>query len=388
MTCVRAAAPVMLVSFLLASPGCANILGIEDFVIDAGTDLRSSDAARDTSGSFDDSDVPDTSDPSVDASRDTSMDALGDGAGCVAVLAPPDATVGIFVAPLGTDNPTCGVPQAPCLTVQVGIERATGTSKRLVYVAPGTFVEALTLRAGVTVSGGWLVSAANAWTYDCAADASSLVTLQASSGARAAVTANALGGASTLVRLTVLGKPSSAVGLGESVVGVLVRGPSTSLALRDVIVRVPAGGNGIAGTTGAVGAAPASSCSASNGQLGTNGTPGSAGSLGTFTSTGYTAAAGGTGTTGSTGNAGTAGTNGTCVNGYTCTTSAGTCVKTTTSTCGTAGVAGCGGGGGVGGRGGGAGGSSVALDVWNAEVDVVGGELRAGNGGLGANGGT
>jgi len=52
------------------------------------------------------------------------------------------------------------------------------------------------------------------------------------------------------------------------------------------------------------------------------------------------------------------------------------------------GIPGCGGRGGAGGLGGRGGGSSIALFVWGATANVVGGSLVAGNGGQGTVGGT
>lgn len=76
---------------------------------------------------------------------------------------------GIFVAPTGTDNATCGTEASPCATVQQGMVRAKAEGKR-VYACgtEGTYAESLSVNAaldGIVVYGGF---DCGDWSYDAA----------------------------------------------------------------------------------------------------------------------------------------------------------------------------------------------------------------------------
>jgi hypothetical protein len=290
----------------------------------------------------------------------------------------------VFVAPGGMDGSACGASMsAPCATIGAALASAHFMVRGSVFVAPGTYIEAVSLVAGVTVQGGWQV-AGTAWTYSCDPAARSLVTIQAPSTSNIAVLADSLTAPAVLSRLTVASKAS--VQPGESLFGVVARGASTHLELDDVAVTARAGGDGPAGSVGMTGAAPSFSCSASDGADAIPGSIGSPAMAGVFNNAGYTASTGSTGAIGPTGHAGTAGTSGTQIRYAPC---GGLCGFTLLAPYCTssAGANGCGGGGGTGGTGGGGGGSSVALYSYAASVVVHGGTFVAGNGGHGGPGG-
>lgn len=70
-----------------------------------------------------------------------------------------DISNSIFVAKSGEDTSACGTMEAPCLTIQKGIDRAS--SGQDVLISVGTYSEAITLKNGVSIYGGY--DAANAW---------------------------------------------------------------------------------------------------------------------------------------------------------------------------------------------------------------------------------
>jgi hypothetical protein len=302
---------------------------------------------------------------------------------------PPDDNAGVFVTPAGSDvveGGVCGLSRSsPCKTIGAGLASATTASGRsIVYVAAGTYTEALTLANGITVEGGWQVGgdSGTGWTFDCSSP-QSLVIVQAPSSA--GTTVSLTSGAAIVTTITVLSKPSSSA--GQSLYGIMASGASTQLTLNDVAVTVSAGGDGATGNPGAPGAAAPANCSPGDGASGTVvGTAGGAGKNGTFGASGYVPGVGGAGGMGSAGDNGTAGgpgattMYGTCSGAFNCSSGMASCVGGT-------GKPGCGGGGASGGAGGGGGGSSVALYVSGAQVTINGGSFTSGNGGKGGPGG-
>jgi hypothetical protein len=285
----------------------------------------------------------------------------------------------------GMDTATCGTLSTPCKTIKFGISQALGTGKS-VYVAGGTYSEAITLAAGITIVGGFDLGNGGEWITTCNATPHDEVIVQAPDSP--AVLADQLGGVAQLQTLTVktvaVGQP------GESLYGVFARGTTgvTRLNLIDVAVISGTGGIGTNGGTGDAGAQGSGTCAPGDAGPGVpNGVPGSGADAG-WSSQGYIGNLGTPGGTGATGSSAPA-TTGTCETCVSCSSFIGCTQKDVDASCGTPGQPGCGGGGGLGGGGGGSGGTSVALFVWggSATVTVTGGVLMAGNGGNGGNGG-
>ena len=289
---------------------------------------------------------------------------------------------GIFVSRAqGTADAACGTRAAPCKTVQLGLDRARATpGKTQVYVARGAYMESITLHGGVSVVGGFNLD----WSRACSEPSGSVVQIQAVDKA-ITVTAEDLDTPALLSDLGVLSKPA---GPGESLFGVVARGTGTRLGLTDVVIRVSAGGAGVRGPSGDAGAPGAASCPPEDGGPGLAvDASGNGGEGGAFVREGFVSAAGARGDPGNPGRNGAPGADGGCVTCHTC---GGTVVCGSLSSadaCGAAGASGCGGGGGLGGGGGGGGGSSVALYVWDAQVNLARSALSAGGGGNGALGG-
>jgi len=352
---------------LVCAVGCAQIIGLGGGYTDTdgAASVDASDAASDAS-------VAD-----VDASD----------AGCVTVA--PDDDAGIFVAPSGTTDSACGTETVPCSSVQTGIERAhLITGKSIVYVARGTYAEAITLYAGITVEGGWDVLAEGttfSWVQACTNPSAAFV-LQPTSGNQT-VTAADLGGSAVLSTMTVMSK--SQANPGESLYGISATGVSTTLTLTDVIVNVSAGGDGAPGDAGSPGDAGGGECVPGDSGTPSPGAPGLGAEAGTFDDGGWESYSGAAGTGGAPGG-GVDGGAGTCLACGTCGVVVITCKFTTNGvdSCGSPGVAGCGGAAGGGGNGGGGGGSSIGVFVWDATVSMNGGSVQTSNGGRGGTGGT
>lgn len=64
-----------------------------------------------------------------------------------------DVSKATFVATSGMDNAACGTMAAPCKTIQYGIDKTNAGN--YVLVAGGTYPEAITLKNGVSVYGGY-----------------------------------------------------------------------------------------------------------------------------------------------------------------------------------------------------------------------------------------
>jgi hypothetical protein len=300
-----------------------------------------------------------------------------------------DDSAGMFVAPDGADTVSCGTRAAPCLTIQAAIERARGLAeKSVIYVARGTYVEHVVLYAGFRIEGGWAItkkgSADPEWRAVCN-NRSTATVVKAPSNATETVLADTLGGSAELSFLAIESKDSAST--GESLYGIVARHPTTLLTLTDVVVTVKSGGAGAPGDPGAQGLPGDAGCAGSDAAGGPPPSSGAGADAGAIGQLGFTPASGNPGVNGAAGNAGFPGQNGGCVDCVTCSGIA-ICTQTPNgSSCGTPGSAGCGGGPGSPGLGGGGGGSSIALYTWDAQVTVVRGALRAGNGGAGGPGG-
>ncbi len=310
-----------------------------------------------------------------------------DPARCAAKSADPE--LGIFVETSGTDVPSCGTPTTPCKTVAQAIGRAAMLERPLVYIAAGRYEESIVLARGVTLSGGWTRTGA-AWTPICNQVRSAAVTVQARQG-EVTVLADELGGESAIETLTIRSKVQNAVRPGESLVGVLARGATTSLRLTDVFIVTASAGDGADGTAASDGKSIATCTDPGDGADGAAGASGSDASAGTFGPDGYVPAAAAAGLDGEHGSNGAGGENkecrGSCV--VACTWfSGGGCVPSVGSACTPdAGSPGCGGPGGIGGVPGQSGGSAVALLAWGSSVTITRGNLTSGDGGAGGRGG-
>ena len=362
--------------------------------VDANLDSEAVDFAVEDGGSPDD--VP-AGGEVLDAVGELLADVVAptpDGTDACSARSADDST-GIFVSPSGAAGASCGTRQAPCASVQVGIANAKNSARAWVYVAPGLYVESISLVAGVSLDGGWSVQG-DAWAPDCSAQASSTAVIQAPADKNITVLADALGGASSIRRITVLSKAQTDVLAGESLYGIFARGISTILSIDSVVVTMASAGVGASGVQGAPGAAASTTgCSPSaDGAHGSTGTTGVGSDYG-FTNAGYIQSngyPGGNGGTGQNGSSATAGSNsGTCWPVSSCNDQVGC-----TGWCPTTpvlmynnnpGLPGCGGPGGTGGMPGHGGGSSFALYVWDAQVALAHSELEAGSGGRGGDGG-
>lgn len=303
----------------------------------------------------------------------------------------PDAGNGVFVATSGDDKSGCGTLEAPCKTLKQAIDAAS--KGKIVYVAAGTYEEdGLSLKAGVTLQGGWERSLQGNWNHVCISNRRQAVVIRAKSADRT-LSATNLGGRATLDTLSIASKASAAP--SQSLYGIFATGSSTQITLRDVAIDVAAAGAGTPGSAGQDGAAPSASCAAGNGTSGANeGTPGAGAPSGSFSTTGYTAKSGQPGGVGSDGAAGTAAPPAPCLD--TCPLGNTICKKlpselcvwdSPTKLCAGTGSNGCGGGGGKGGVAGSGGGSSVGVFLWDATLQLDNGVVRTGRGGDGAVGG-
>ncbi len=165
---------------------------------------------------------------------------------------------GIFVALTGNDNNN-GSLAAPLATIGAAIAKASGSSKRDVYVATGVYEGSLALAAGVNVYGGY---SADFRFHDPKAYETVVLGTLPSSDMPGAVNAIGLAGnKATFDGFAVYGV--SVKGKGASTYGIYVRDCDNGLSLHGN--RVVAGDAG-AGTPGTAG---------SNGEGGTAGTAGS-----------------------------------------------------------------------------------------------------------------
>ncbi len=307
----------------------------------------------------------------------------------------PDDGAGVFVAPQGSDDASCGTRQAPCRTIAQGMSRAVSGAKPIVFVAQGTYDERVKLAGGVELSGGWLVDGITTqWAKACGDVKNQIVVVRAPKADNVTIEAiNLDGGAAKVTDVSIESKPALQVNPGETIYGVFAAGASTQLVLvNDVIQKIAAGGSGLDGKNGDAGADGGASClTPSTGMPGSPGTNGTGAAGGTFDDKGYAAANGSDGTNGGNGQNGTAGGDFTCADCGSCAIAVGMggCGFTAAGpqSCGTHGTPGCAGLGGNLGNAGTGGGSSIAVYCFDATVTINGGRIGAGNGGNGGIGG-
>jgi hypothetical protein len=287
-----------------------------------------------------------------------------------------DEATGVFVSINGADSETCGTRLQPCQLVNTAIKRAALLKKPNVFIARGTYTEAIQLLAGITLDGGWDPVNSD-WKPVCGTDSLSATRFALAAAESRVVSADFTGDA-TLRQLTIESKRAAKP--GESVYGVFAT--KAKLVLQSVVVTMGAGGDGSAGTKGNVGAVGDVRCAAGNATPGVVGPRGDVPVAGSFGETGYVAS------NGASGKAATAGANGPCATNSNCTT---TCTAGAPASVCTAGcnkpLSGCGGKPGTPGEGGMGGGSSIAVYGWSATIVLKGGAFTAGNGGKGGAGG-
>ncbi len=390
---------------LVALPwGCNRVLGIDDDVRQAGPGAGAAGAAGAAPAGGAGSAGGDAG-----AAGGGAGAAAGSGQAGAAPVAPcrADETPGegVFVDARAGDDGNDGSTLRPFRTLTRAAGEAVTKGLARVYLAPGSYPEALALRAGAeqtpgTVSapagtslsfeGGWQLDGAR-WKRDCAPDARAKTALASPSTTGVSIR-GAFGTLAfrTLSIATAAAAPAAAAGQpGVSCFGINAAGEGLRLRLENVEVDACPGGKGRA-VAAAPPAAPAaciqSGAACSNGAPGPDAaTPGLPARLGAFGTEGFAPGVGDPGATGATGEAGARGPG-----------ELGplSCSYNDTDCCGFEthsphGKCGCGGPGGPGGPGGLGGGASVALFVRGpgAEVDLAFATLRARAGGDGAPGG-
>ena len=312
-----------------------------------------------------------------------------------------DTSKGVFVVS-GSPTTSCGSASGPCGTITSALAVAVADGRSIIYVASGTYTEAITLPAGMTIEGGWTYLGGGTWQPLCGANPAATSILQAPAGSAQAVTAS-YSGSSAIENFTIISEPTSSVGAGQSVYGVFATGSGTKLTLANIDIQVANAGAGAAGSAGSAATTSVACTSPGAGAAGAPGPIGGAGLAGAYSASGFApggaASVGGTGIAGENGGAGGAGTTSTTC-GATCdieTCSPPECspamttcspIAGTMTVTGGNGSPGCGGNGGTGGSGGAGGGSSVAVFAWGAVVDITGGAFTPGNGGAGGSGGS
>jgi len=290
---------------------------------------------------------------------------------------------GVFVSPDGNDTSGDGSRLLPLRTITAGLTTAAAAQLENVYVAQGTYAEALSFdasRQGVNVLGGW-IRTGDTWKRDCETGFRSrtLVASPTNVGVRVdgATKPTALDALTIATRATCASKPDTG---GESCYGVFITGNGTVIRLSRVKVLAGAGGAGGAAITPGPGGT--STCNGlSDCSLAPRpGTPGAAasasGDQGTLAASGFVPVDGLRGQSGGRGDNGTRGNVGATM---TCATpGVGQCQSGGNQCIGGAllagnapsGTCGCGGLGGAGGGPGRGGGASVALYVAGAGAVV------------------
>lgn len=291
------------------------------------------------------------------------------------------AADGIHVSPNGVNDGGCGASSTPCQTITFAQGRAVTSGVTYVYIARGTYDEALELTSPLHLIGGWIADAGG-WTRDCSPVASTtVVTSDQPIGLRAEFT-----GTAQLRSLTIKAIPASNTP-SESRYGIFARGSNTVLQLEDVTVQASSANAGVGGAGGGtIPGETGTTCSAGNGSGGGPAAIAPTTAQGTFTADGFVP---GDGWDGFDGNPGQGGSDGSATQ-YSCTYCNSECtgvwggVQTAQG-----GQHGCGGGHGTGGFGGSGGGSSVGVFAWSAGVEFGDAVLvLAGDGGDGASGGS
>ena len=162
----------------------------------------------------------------------------------------------VFVTTLGTDDATCGNIGAPCHTIGFASDRALELARSRVLVAAGTYGEALTLRQGISIHGGYSTDFASRSLPNRALLNGSAEYLNAGAptGLYYAVLGESITQAFTLDMLEVAGPTVTgqrADGSGKHTAGILLRNIAANVA-KISYVKIT-GGNATGGSSGAGG---------------------------------------------------------------------------------------------------------------------------------------
>ncbi len=292
-----------------------------------------------------------------------------------------NAASSVFVAPTGSDLTGTGTIDAPVATITRGIQIAqSSATRRDVLIAAGTYVENITLVAGVNLYGGYTIAGTYQWSRAPRASAPTVIQAPGRIGIAAANISTP-----TLVQNLVI-TSAAATSPGQSSYGARVIN-SPGVTLEAVTIRAGAGANGAGGTTGSNGSAGGVGV---DGQIGCDGCSGNGnGGSGGSSSCGNTGGSGGRGGYGD--NTGSSGSRGSGSSGG----SGGGGGRSYDNLCifgcdrgGTGGTGGPGGSGSTGGNGaGGANMGSVSGNEWTAGTGAAGSPGTAGSGGGGGGGG-
>ena len=146
----------------------------------------------------------------------------------------------IYVAPAGTDSPTCGEPASPCATIQLGIDRCAspGCSVLVRYGRYATNAP-IALKNGVNVYGGCLF--ADAATFDPAAVHYRSIVDASPPAGTPAVQADAINTPTLVWGLAVLGKIETAAGAASIA---MAANNSSGLSVQNVSLVAGKGGDG------------------------------------------------------------------------------------------------------------------------------------------------
>lgn len=344
---------------LALTAGCALLVPVDDVVLTKSQSEPQPSIAKDSGSRTSER----ASQPPIAGSTGQQMPA---DAACPEHVAADSPT--IFVSPTGTDG-ECGSVVTPCLTIRRALELVEQTKRMRVVLEEGTYGEAVNLKAGVKLQGGWTRSDTG-WSRPCEPLAQSTIASPDATGLTASYSGDA-----SVDRIEVRTKVSTTP--GGSQYGIVVNAPTAHLELIDVSVWAGPGGDGATGTGLAVPSRPFNCNSPGNGTDGRDGDPGASGRPGTFSSSGYVPSNGVAGKPGEPGGNGTASPE---VLEFECPGSYDGAFEFPKVPLA------CGGDGGGGGDPGYGGGSSVALFVWEGTVQVTGGKLQAESAGKGAAG--
>lgn len=170
----------------------------------------------------------------------------------------PDAGA-IYVATSirgGSDAPTCGSFQSPCLTINFAVSRAKATSKQRVRVSEGVFTESLKLENGISILGG---HSSRNWLLDPSSNITTLQGQQAFGNHVVTLLAENISATTEFSGFTV---DAGDAGIGGNSYGIYVSGSGSNLTIRNNVILAGRGGVGTGGTSGNSGA------SAGDGQRG------------------------------------------------------------------------------------------------------------------------
>ncbi len=405
---VRAVAPT-LVSFLLATGGCATLLGdfeISTEVTDGGVDggLSAPDGEVDTgvvdANAARDGTAPDASNDGAAMANDGGS--VGDAgiAPCDPLEVPPAGGTGIYVSEKTGTNAAgggSGQPSTPFKSIKdaLGVAKALGAP--IVVLDEGTYAERVDLAnfsKAIRIDGSWKRTGA-VWSRDCSPQRADLTLIQSPDDV--AVTVSDLAAGATLSNLAITTRgplPPLPNQPGASRIAVFAKASVVALDNVHVVAAAATGGGAAsAGTNGTASCVSSVSCVAVPAAGADRGVAPGATTNGAFTASGFAPAngqpgaqSGGAGQNGAPGGAANSRTDcevdGQCAaNGSSCNSKVGTVV----SEVGRCGCGGTGGGPGAAGRGGGA---SVGIVAVGGTVTVKYSKIEAGNGGDGAPGGT